>query len=69
MVNIQTVDYVTLNTLFIAVKQKMEGNWLKNQITSRIPSSAALSVTDLCTTIFDTLSSARSDDQIQNEVR
>lgn len=46
----------------------MDGGWLKHQLESRLHSSLGLSTADLCATIFDILSSAHSDDQIQNEV-
>ena len=49
---------------------KISASWLRQQVEKHFgPSPAGMSIVDMCNSIFDTLSSSKSDDELQEGVR
>ena len=70
IISCELSEYHTHYCRVLEIKKRgIEANYLKSELEKRLPAgSSGLSIPDLCNTIFDTLSSTRADDHIQNEV-
>ena len=53
-----------------AAGTRMDGSWLRKEVERHCDqSSSGMSVTDMASTIFDILTSSKTDEQLQNDVR
>ena len=57
--------YVILAFVF-----QLDGSWLRTEVERNMDvSQSGMSVVDMCSTIFDILTSSKTDEQLQNDVR
>ena len=58
------------NYLFSPYFLQVDGAWLRRQVEAHMVSSeSGIATGDLCSTIFDILTSSKSDEELQNEAR